>query len=322
VAQQEGSIRTGNRFMEPAAYHTPPFDRAQLDDAQVDGVTPPPTFSSSATVNAQFWLEQLPWRPTAAWTVLAALLAIGGTPWQWEWRTIVLVLLLVDPLWGSIWRLAAGRNEILPLQRNAPLNRIWLPYLVPGSPAARLFDWNYARVMPLLFRVGLPSLLLAGAVALVLTPLAFWITLGVFLISMSGWVLRRALDASTTLLHSLVTVTLPWLLTLTIFGQQIADRQWTVHLGLLVLWTLHNWGEGRNLRAVGDSLGLLLLAVAEVGMISLLIFLQAPFWLALLVVLWLPVWLSIYYRRPVQQHNFIWLLAMLLSAWALGQNLG
>lgn len=317
VTPQEGAMRTGNQLMEPTARPMSSAGKTRFDD----GIQPP-TFSSSATLNAQFWLEQLPWRPTAAWTVLAALLAIDSRPWQWEWRTVVLVLLLVDPLWGSIWRLAAGRNEILPLQRNTPSNRIWLPYLVPGSPAARLFDWNHARVMPLLFRVGLPSLLLASTVALILTPLALWITLCVFLISMTGWILRRALDTSTTLLHSLVTVTLPWLLTLTIFGAQISDRQWNIQLGLLLLWTLHNWGEGRNLRAVGDPLGLLVLAVAEVGMISLLIFLQAPFWLALLIVLWLPVWLSIYYRRPVQQHNFVWLLTMLLSAWALGQNLG
>ncbi len=282
----------------------------------------PPTFSSSATINAQFWLEQLPWRPTAAWTVLAALLAIGaGTVTTLDWRTVVLVLLLADPLWGSIWRLAAGREETLPLQQGNRAHRIWLPYLIPGSPAARLFDVNYAHALPLLFRVGLPSLLLASAVAVVLTPTALWMTSAVFLISILGWITRRALHSSTTFLHSIVTVSLPWLLVLTLFGTEIADRQWVIHLLLILLWTLHNWGEGRNLRVIGDSIGLLLLAVAEIGMVSLLIFLRAPFWPALLIILWLPTWLSIYYRRPIQHLNFLWLLAMLLSAWALGQNL-
>jgi len=281
----------------------------------------PPTFSSSATINTQFWLEQLPWRPTAAWTVVVALLAIGGNLSTLDWRIMVLVLLLADPLWGSIWRLAAGRNEILPLQRKDETDRIWLPYLIPQSPASRLFDWNYTHALPLLFRVGLPSLLLSGAVALVLTPVALWMTACVFLLSIIGWIIRRTLQSSTTFLHSLVTITMPWLLTLTLFGTQISDRQWAFHLIFITMWTLHNWGEGRNLRAVADPLGLFLLATAEIGIIGLMIFLRAPFWLALLVILWLPTWLSVYYRRPVQQLNFIWLLAMLLSGWALGQYL-
>jgi hypothetical protein len=295
----------------------PPFRVLPIDQAPPQS----PTFSSSATINAQFWLEQLPWRPTAAWTVLAALLALGANVLTLDWRTIVLVLLLADPLWGSIWRLAAGRDELLPLQRTGAAQAIWLPYLLPDSPAARLLDGNYARVLPLLFRVGLPSLVLAGAVALVLTPMALWMTAAVFLISVLGWITRRALASSTTFLHSVVTVTLPWLLVLTLFGDQIRDGQWPIYLLLLLLWTLHNWGEGRNLRMIADPLGLLLLAAAEVGLVSLLIFLQAPFWLALLVILWLPTWLAVYYRRPVQHLNFIWLLAMLLSGWALGQNL-
>ncbi len=297
--------------------------RAQLPLHDRIGAEAPetPTFSSSATLNAQFWLEQFPWRPTAAWAVCAALLASGVSFLTLEWRTVLLVLLLADPLWGSIWRLAAGRNELLPLQQGAAPRSVWLPYLLPGSPAARLLDWNQARALPLLFRVGLPSLLLASAVALVLTPLALWMTAALFFISVIGWITRRSLQSSTTLLHSLVTITLPWLLALSLLGSEITDGEWSIHLILLGLWTVHNWGEGRNLRNRADPLGLLLLAVAEVGLVSLLIFLRAPFWLALLLVLWLPTWLSIYYRRPLQHLNFIWLLAMLLSAWALGQNL-
>ncbi len=312
MTQREVSFHTEEKIAA-----LPPFQRA------VEKTTPlPPTFSSSATINAQFWLEQLPWRPTAAWTVFAALLAMGTSRLTvLDWRTAVLVLLLADPLWGSIWRLAAGREETLPLQQGTRAHRIWLPYLLPGSPAARLFDANYARALPLLFRVGFPSLLLASAVALALTPIALWMTVAVFLITVLGWITRRALQSSTTFLHSVVTVSLPWLLVLTLFGTEISQHQWTIHLLLILLWTLHNWGEGRNLRIAGDAMGLLLLATAEIGMVSLLIFLRAPFWLALLILLWLPTWLAIYYRRPVQHLHFLWLLAMLLSAWALGQNL-
>lgn len=283
--------------------------------------TAPPSFSSSATLNAQFWLEQFPWRPTAAWAVLAAVIAIGTSPFALEWRTVVLVLLLADPLWGSIWRLAAGRDELLPLQTKVAQRTIWLPYLVDESPAARLLDWNQARALPLLFRVGLPSLLLAVGVAVVLSPVAVWMTGGVFLVSILGWITRRSLRSSTTLLHSMVTITLPWLLALNIFGSELSDVEWTIHVVVVALWTIHNWGEGRSLRSGADPLGLLLLAVAEVGMVSLLIFVRAPFWLALLIVLWLPTWLSVYYRRPIQHLNFVWLLALLLSAWAIGHSI-
>lgn len=286
----------------------------------------PPTFSSSATLNAQFWLEQFPWRPTAAWAVIAALLTAGINPLTLDWRTVVLVLLLADPLWGSIWRLAAGREELLPLQSVAARHKVWLPYLLSGSPAARLLDWNQSRALPLLFRVGLPSLLLAGGIAVVLTPVAIWMTLCVFLFSVLGWITRRSFQSPAALLHSAVTITLPWLLTLTLFQTQVSDANRIVYLLFILLWTTHNWGEQRGLRTstlstAFDRLGLVLLALSEIGIATLLIYLHTPFWVAILILLWLPTWLAIYYRRPMQHLNFSWLLAMLLSAWAFGQSL-
>lgn len=280
------------------------------------------TFSSSATLNAQFWIEQFPWRPTAAWAALAALLSVGFS-WQslWgEWRTILLVLVLVDPLWGSIWRLAAGREELLPLQTKVTPHLVWLPYLKPGSPAARLFDWNYVRAVPLLFRVGLPSLCLATVVAAVLDPVAIWLTGAVFLASVLAWIVRRTLNSSAHFLHSLVTVALPALLALMHFQPAGLPAQWTIHALLITFWTIHNWGEGRNLRSIADGWGLLLLGIAEMGMLSLLLFIQAPLWLAFLILLWLPTWLAIYQGQNLRRLNFIWLAAMLLSAWAVGQS--
>lgn len=320
MAQQQASRYPDYQVQSGPPYHST-GEREFGQEGSIHGEQQPPTFSSSATINTQFWLEQLPWRPTAAWSTIVALLAIGSNLSTVDWRTVVLVLLLADPLWGSIWRLAAGRDEVLPLHSMGAAHKIWLPYLLPGSPAARLFDWNQTHALPLLFRVGLPSLLLSSAVALVLTPVAVWMTACVLLISILGWIIRRTIHSSTTFFQSLITITMPWLLTLTIFGADISDRQWVLHLILLTLWTLHNWGEGRNLRTVADPLGMLLLAIAEIGIIYLLVFLRAPFWVALLVILWLPTWLSLYYRRPVQHLGFIWLLAMVLSAWAVGQYL-
>lgn len=279
------------------------------------------TFSSSATLNAQFWLEQFPWRPTAAWAVVAALLATGAG-WQafaGEWRTIILLLLLVDPIWGSIWRLAAGRDELLPLQTRVAPRPVWLPYLKPDSPAARLFDWNYVRAVPLLFRVGLPSLLLALVVAAVLDPLAIWLTGAVFLASVLAWIVRRTLHSSANFLHSVVTVALPAGLALNLFPPVSGAEERPLYLLLLVFWTLHNWGEGRNLRSSAEPWGLLLLGVAEMGIVSVLLFVQAPLWLAFLILLWLPTWLAIYQGQNLRRFNFLWLAALLLSAWAVGQ---
>lgn len=280
------------------------------------------TFSSSATLNAQFWIEQFPWRPTSAWAAIAALLLLDFG-WQSvvvEWRTIVLVLVLVDPLWGSLWRLAAGRGELLPLQTRVAPHPVWLPYMKENSPAARLFDWNYVRAVPLLFWVGLPSLLLALLVAAVVNPIALWMTGGVFFASVLAWIVRRALQGSASLLHSLVTVTLPALLIITLFQPPDSAFQGQTHWLLIAFWTIHNWGEGRNLRSIADPWGLLLLGVAEMGMISMMIFNQAPLWLAFLVLLWLPTWLAIYQGQRLRRLNFIWLIAMLLSAWAMGQS--
>lgn len=280
------------------------------------------TFSSSATLNAQFWIEQFPWRPTSAWAAIAALLMLdfGWQSLLVEWRTIVLVLVLVDPLWGSIWRLAAGREELLPLQTRVTPHQVWLPYMKANSPAARLFDWNYVRAVPLLFWVGLPSLLLALLVAAVVNPVALWMTGGVFLVSVVAWIVRRTLQGSASLLHSLVTVTLPAFLILTLFQPPEVPFNGQIQSLLITFWTIHNWGEGRNLRSIADPWGLLLLGVAEMGIISVLLFIQAPLWLAFLILLWLPTWLSIYQGQNLRRLNFIWLAAMLLSAWAIGQS--
>lgn len=92
------------------------------------------TLSSSATINAQFWFGQFPLRPTAAWAAVAALLATGSTTFGLTlgWRELALLLLLVDPLWGAIWRLAAGRLEMLPFRERDVPAMVWLPYLQTG----------------------------------------------------------------------------------------------------------------------------------------------------------------------------------------------
>jgi hypothetical protein len=281
------------------------------------------TLSSSATINAQFWFSYFPLRPTAAWSAVAALLATGSTTFglSLSWRELALLLLLVDPLWGAIWRLAAGRLELLPLRERDIPALVWLPYLKAGSPAARLLGWDDNGVLHLVMRVALPSALLALVVALTLSPAAVWLTGIVLALGLAGWVVRHTVGYVPAAFHSAATVALPWAVTLAQVGVNPTWEFWTYHLVLVSLWFFHNWGEGRLLRVSSDLLGICLLALSDLGLALLLVVARAPLWLALMSVLWLPTWLLIYQRRPLQRLNFWWLLGMLISSLALGQSL-
>jgi hypothetical protein len=281
------------------------------------------TLSNSATINAQFWFSQFPLRPTAAWAAVAALLAAGSFTYglPLEWREVALLLLLVDPLWGAIWRLAAGRLELLPLRERDVPALVWLPYMQPGSPAARLLGWDDNGVLHLLMRVALPSALLAVAVSLTLSLTAVWLTGIILALGLAGWIIRHTVGYIPATFHSAATVALPWALTLIQVGVNPEREFWTYHVVLVGLWFVHNWGEGRLLRTSSDLLGVCLLALSDLGLALLLVMVRAPLWLALLSALWLPTWLLIYQRRPLQRLNFWWLLAMLISSLALGQSL-
>jgi hypothetical protein len=278
---------------------------------------------SSATLNAQFWLGQFPFRPTAGWFVLTAILAVGfpSRPLDLTWAQFVLLLLLVDPLWGAIWRLAAGREELLPIADRIEAHGFWLPYLRPGSPASRLFGREEVETFPLIFRVALPGVLLAFFVATAIGTQAVLLTGFALGLAILGWISVRTLGLAPNLLHSLVTVALPWLMTLGALGITSAHPHWSAFLILLLFWVFHNWGQRRCLRESGDWLGIGLLVLGDLGIAVLLLAVRAPIWLALLVLLWLPTWISIYFRRPLLSARFWWLIAMLVSGLALGQSL-
>lgn len=280
------------------------------------------SYAHNTTLNSQIWLSAFPWRPTAGWAALAALLSTGllAQPEVLNWQTLALLLVLVDLLWGGIWRLAAGRQEMLPLHTQVVPQRVWLPYLQPDSPAQKLLGWDSSGVLPLLFRVALPSIALALALASVLGVIAVVMTGLLVLISGLGWTSRRALAVRPILLQSVATIGLPWLLTLQLLpAVDTASLTLTPQTLLILLWVLHNWGEGRLLCAPEDWSGRGLLALAEIGIILLLVVVRSPLWLGLLVVIWLPAWILLYLRQPLQRVSVWWLAAMLISALALGQ---
>jgi hypothetical protein len=197
---------------------------------------------------------------------------------------------------------------------------VWLPYIEEGSPAELLLGRDKQGVLHLLFRVALPTVALTFAIAFVLGATAVWMTVALLAVSMLGWISRHTFGVVPAVLHGLVTIVLPWILALTQFGVTSQYAEWRILMALVLMWFLHNWGESRVLRATQDAAGIALLGMADVGIALLMVSTREPIWLAILVVLWLPSWLTILRRQPMQRLNFWWLIAMLVSAIAVGQS--
>ena len=211
---------------------------------------------------------------------------------------------------------------MLPLhERDVQLN-VSLPYLQPGSPAALFLGKDERGVLHLIYRVALPTVMLALAISFVLGPAALWMTGTVIVVCLLGWLGRHVFGTLPASLHSLVTVALPWGLTLGQVGLTPAAEHWLNHVALLGFWFLHNWGEGRTVRATGDRLGTVLLGIADVGIAALLLLYRAHLcgWRRLRYC-GFPPGCTVYQHRHMNRLNFWWLLAMLISGLALGQSL-
>jgi len=286
-------------------------------------VAPDSAAAASGVVNVQVWMDQAFWRPAGFWAFVAGLLAAGvlRRPGDLNWQALALLALLVDPLWGSIWRLAGGRRALLTLPPLSSDRNLALPYLQAGSPAARLLAGDHTDVWPSALRVGVPAVILALLVAALLGTYAVGLTLLVVVLAALGWTLRRTFGHGVPLLQSIVAIGLPWVLTLQQVQRAPGEFNWVPQLVLIACWVVHQWGGLRNSEE-HDGLGLIGLAAAEITMCLLLIFARAPLWLAPLVILLLPTWLLAYQRQPLRRLRVVWLAAMLISAVALGQTVG
>ncbi|MCS6825813.1 MAG: hypothetical protein NZ553_04280 [Caldilinea sp.] len=277
---------------------------------------------SSGLLNAQFWSENSFWRPAAFWAGVAGALSVGITQNTIDWRTLALALILVDVLWGSVWRLAGGRQQLLPLNSGVlPRAPIWLPYLQPGSPAARMFSGDHSDVWSLAFHVALPTVLLATLAAAVLGIEALLLTATVAFLAILGWIARHTLQGIPLLLTALIAIGLPWLLVMQQVTPQESGSGWPP-LILAACWVMHYWGEMRILVDSRDVVAMMLLATAEIGICAFLILMQAPLWLAMIILLFLPTWLMVAQGASVgRRMQPLWLFALLLSALALGQTI-
>ena len=305
----------------PAERTRPTRGMKRVRQTLLPPITSEQHLGDSATLNAQFWFERLPLRITAGWSLAAGLLAGGvlRAPGALSWQTLVLLWLLADPLWGAIWRLAAGRTESLRLPARTLGVRGRLPYLEQGSPAAQLFGSDGPASLRLLYRVALPAVLVGLLVASALGVPALVLTVVVIGLGVAGWISVRVLHLWPFLLQAIVAVGLPWLLALILLDVNGLSPDWNRQLALLLLWVLHMWGANRALAHTLDWPAIGVMAVAALGIGVLMVVAQAPLWLALLALLWLPTWLAAYQRRALQSQQVWWLLAMLVSTLALGQ---
>lgn len=281
------------------------------------GQLPAPT----STVSAQLWVSGSPARLTAGWVFLAALIA-GGILNQVRapnWQQLALLWLLVDLLWGSLWRMAGGRNHLLPLRTAASGDAaLKLPYLRPGSPAAQLLSLDESNSLPFLVRVALPALLVTLIVAAVLGLPALLLTLLVAGVTVGGWILRRTLTLPPLFLHAVVLVALPWLATLLQMGVRSNASVWPAAVAVGAFWTLHAWGEARAGTWPEDRLALILLGAAQLGVLLVLILNKTPIWVPIVAVLLLPTWLRALRRQPLAGLSIWWTAALFVSALALG----
>ena len=260
-------------------------------------------------------------QPVAAWAVLAGGLSVGLLTGNGDWRTLILCILLADGLWGGIWRGLVGLSAIRTGGEGQAARRPWLPYLQPGSPAARLLGWGEPGEMDHNLRAALPMLLAALLLAAVLGIGAVVLT-GVFvLVAGFGWVSQHNRQIPVGLLHSIATILLPWaVVLLALGGENMGEGSLVNGWTLALLWSLHSWGAGRLTRGYSARSALPLMAVAQAGIGLLLILAQAPLWIAVLAVLWLPAWLTVIQGEHPRRVNVLWTISMLVSAAALAMG--
>jgi hypothetical protein len=292
--------------------------RSVTAPSEWDGRLPPPT----GTVNLQAWIDTSPWRRTAGWTFAAALLASGVLG---DWRILdplrlVLLWLLVDLIWGAMWKLAGGRRSLLALRARAPEARLNLPYMQPASPADQLISQDDSNAIPYLMRIALPLAVIALLVSSVLGMSAVGATAVMAAVTVAGWTLRRALQTPPLLLHALAILLLPWLLVVWQMGLSPSTSAWTVVLLLGLFWTVHAWGEARLVPWPQDRLALILMSLAELAILVLLIAQKSLVWIPIVALLLLPTWLKVMRRESPAGLSIWWALATLASAAAIANS--
>jgi len=292
--------------------------------------SPAPIAASGGLLRLQGRLTHPPTWLGPTWATWCGVVASGGYGWQGaDWLRLLLLILLVDGGWGTLWTALATTDWAAALRRwhhwrfGPPAAA--LPYTLPGSPGDRASRWlgQVRAWWGLVFRPACGEPLSAIAVALLVTAVLSAL-LGVPIVLLSaaalavmqlGFVWEGGRGAVAPGWDAVVAVALPWL------AGHAACGSLTWPSALLGLAFALAWGTAwqaavRWKRALG--VGAQFLAAA------LLVVLRYPLAAGILLLLLAPQlafapWLErgqpapwyVRYTRP-------WLMAaMLVAAWAL-----
>lgn len=279
-------------------------------------------------IGMRLWLAGSPWRLGPAWAALGGALAAGSvfSP-RWDWGSVILLLFLVDPAWGGLWAVLAERRrdagEVV-----SPAAAPVLPYLRPGSPAARLLGWAESDLsLAAAWRLGLPGFVVASLAALALGHEAVIAAALAYALCLVGWVTRRLQGQPSPWLQSILMMGAPWGLGYALF----ATMGWLA-LGWACLWTV--WQRGAIGITRDEARAWWMLGVAQAAVLGILLLARRPLGAAAVAVACVPTWWTrsssalsgkeganegAFMRTPAQVW---WWLAFLLSNAALGGFLG
>lgn len=273
-------------------------------------------------IGMRLWLARSPWRLGAAWAVIAGALASGELTWQGpDWIRLFLLVFLADPIWGGLWAVWIECRRGVEGDRDhhlaaAPV----VPYLRPGSPAARLLGWMEAdRALVVAWRLGFPALLAAISASLILGWRALFATGLALTLCFIGWTTRRLNGLPNLWAQALLTIGLPWVL-----GHETYAPLRAVAGGLVLAFVL--WQRAALGIQCGERHAWRLLGIAQVAAIAVLVIARHPLGAAGLALMALPAWWmhigqEMEPSAMLARSQIWWWLALLLSSWALGSSL-
>jgi hypothetical protein len=268
----------------------------------------------------RIWLSRSPWRLGAAWAAIAGALASGGLTWQGlDWIHLALLVFLTDPVWGGVWSVWVERQRGIGEEVHDPVTRPPVPYLRPGSPAARLLGWMGAdQTLVVTWRLGFPALLTAILISLILGWQALSATGVALILCFVGWIARRLYGLPGLWAQALLTIGLPWIL-----GHVMYTPLRPLAGGLALAFVL--WQRAALGIQGGERCAWWLLGMAQVGAAATLVVARHPMGVAGLALMAMPVWWiraaqEVEPSMALARSQVWWWLALLLSGWALGSS--
>lgn len=281
------------------------------------------------------WLADSPWRLSGGWLLLVGLLAAAG--WQAVEQPllpILLALALAEVLWGALWsQLVPAHAWPLHQARRRPA----LPYVQPGSPAARLLGWPGPGPAAAIARAGLPLLALTALLAIPAGRPALLASGSVLLVVLLAMAAQRAgLSGLVGWLQALVQVTAPFMLGVALAGPWSAGAAgarlallglgYTLLARALISAGTTSGGPGSAETPVGRPWRLLLAAAGTALVAAVLLFSRQPVAAGLVALLAAAPLLTLsaeYWAARTQRTAQPWLLALVLvSALAVGTGIG